>query len=1025
MHLSFALFVSSRMVRHGVWLSLWLFLFGGAGAYAAVPLANTVIGNQAAASYVDASGTLRTVTSNLVQTTVAQVGAFSLSSGTTRTATVGSVVYVPYSITNAGNGTDSFTIQVTDAAGTPGFANVAVYPDANGNGIASSSVPLCTTNGNSCSSIGFVQDIAGNGTSFHFLVAYTLPVSAASGGTTLSATVGARPTDIHSSFYSTYVPNTLERTDRITLTTEAAFTVMKAIAAPSFAAPAGQWPAPSHVGPASAENCPLQWSDTLVAMNPACTYTVYTLRYTNTATDATAVGALTLEDTLPPGLHYVQGSSVWSAMGGVALPEADNARPQGSEVAPIVYAYDRVRRTLRATIASVSPNSAGAISFVVLVAADAAPATASTTNQARYFPSHCDASQIGATPNNCSGLDPVTQPQPPVLTNAAPFVVRPRYGVVAARERSMVHDATDPPPLTGLDVVQQPSMAAGGSQQFVTVITNTGSTTDTFNLTLASTVGVGLFPPETQYQLTHPDGVSPLTDTNQDGVVDTGPVSVGGSVTVVVRVQLPNIVGLGDGPFQSMLTATSVGNDDQSNRAAHDSVWIEVVRIIGSLVDLTATAAGNQMVSDASGVPSVEPCQSGANCDIGPGPSIAPSASVTTEAGAVARFDVYIQNNDRIDNTYDLTAAVPIGWLAKFVDAANPDCVNAQALPTVVLTAGAQRRRVLCVTPQPHATLGTQTITVSARSRVAASTGARVSDAITYAVRIQPVDRQSLQLIPALAEHPVMAGGAAIFPVILSNAGTGSCATGSGGFDVEAQLDAAAVSAGWTAIVYLDRNADGGASVDGIALGPVLGEAPGNLNNAVAGGTGGAGAVLPLNSGQSLRLQLRVFAPTDAPANASATVRLTVSDVSPAACPQRGGVYSATAQLEHVRVHKMQVLDPTCSGDDALLSQLSTAPLQVAPGQCLVYQVQLINDGSAPVANVALSDGIPAYTRFTMAPGAQPAVPCEATQLRGAAVSIGNSARGGVVRSVSCSSALNTLDPTGIVTLRFSVQVDQ
>jgi len=1016
---SFTDFYSPRTVRRSTWLLLLLLSFGLL-AHAAVPMANTVIGNQAAASYVDASGTLRTVTSNLVQTTVAQVGAFLVSNGTTRTATAGSVVYVPHTITNAGNGTDSFTIQVVEAAGTPGFSNVAVYPDANGNGIASSSVPLCTTNGNSCSSVGFSQEIAGNGTSFRFLVAYTLPITVASDGTTLSATVGARPTDVHSSFYSTYTPNTLASTDRITLTTAAAFTVMKAIAAPSFAAAAGQWPVPNHVGPASVGNCPLQWSETLVAANPTCTYTVYSLRYTNTATDASAVGALTLEDTLPPGMQYVQGSSVWSAMGGVALQEGDYTLPQGNGLTPIYYAYDRNRRTLMASISRVSPNSSGAISFVVLVGADAAPSTSSTTNQARYFPDQCDASQRGVNPNNCSGLDPVTRPQPPVLTNAAPFVVRPRYGVVAARERSVVQDASDPPPHSGMDVVQQPSMTAGGSQQFAAVITNTGSTTDTFNLEVTSPQGRGLFPPETQYQLAHSDGVSPLTDTNQDGVVDTGPVAPGASVTVVVRVQLPNIVGLGDGPFQSLLTATSVRDDGQTSSAAHDSVWIEVLRIIGSLVDLTASATGNQVVSDASGAPSVEPCRSGANCDIGPGPSILPSSSVTTEAGAPARFDVYIRNNDRIDNTYDLTAAVPVGWLATFVDPANPDCANAAAMPTVVLTAGSQRRRVLCVTPSASATLGVQTITISARSQLAASSGARVADAITYAVRVHAIDRQSLQLMPTLAEHPVMAGSSAIYSVILSNAGTSSCATGAGGFDVDAQLDAAAVSAGWTAMVYLDRNTQGGAAADSVALGSVLGVAPGNLNNTVADG-----AVTPLDPGQQLRLQLRVFAPMDALANTSASVRLIVKDVSPAACPQRAGLYTSTAQLEHVRLHKMQVLDPTCGGSDDLLVQLSTAPLQVAPGQCLVYQVQLINDGSAPVANVSLSDGIPAYTRYAIPPAAQPTVQCAATGLQGDAVSVGNSARGGVIKSVSCSSAANTLDPTGTLTLRFSVQVDQ
>ena len=69
---------------------------------ALAPAANTVIGNQAAASYTDASGIPQTVKSNQVSTTVAQVGGVTLTNAGDKTAAAGNVVYIPHSLINTG-----------------------------------------------------------------------------------------------------------------------------------------------------------------------------------------------------------------------------------------------------------------------------------------------------------------------------------------------------------------------------------------------------------------------------------------------------------------------------------------------------------------------------------------------------------------------------------------------------------------------------------------------------------------------------------------------------------------------------------------------------------------------------------------------------------------------------------------------------------------------------------------------------------------------------------------------------------
>jgi hypothetical protein len=104
-------------------------------ALAAAPAAGTVIGNQATANYLDASLTPRTTTSNLVQTTVLQVKSFTLSATPQdRTGAAGATVYYPHTITNTGNGTDTYALNapVSSNFGAGPHGSLAYFIDANG-----------------------------------------------------------------------------------------------------------------------------------------------------------------------------------------------------------------------------------------------------------------------------------------------------------------------------------------------------------------------------------------------------------------------------------------------------------------------------------------------------------------------------------------------------------------------------------------------------------------------------------------------------------------------------------------------------------------------------------------------------------------------------------------------------------------------------------------------------------------------------------------------------------------------------
>jgi len=155
-------------------LAVALYAFGIGSAHAA-PAAGTVIGNQATATYNDAGGSPRTATSNLVTTTVSQVKAFLLAASGARTAAPGQTVYYPHTITNNGNGTDTYTLNAPVSSNFAGAAaphgSLAYYIDANGDGVPDNATPITTTG-----------PIA-SGAIFRFVVAGTVPGAAASGNT--------------------------------------------------------------------------------------------------------------------------------------------------------------------------------------------------------------------------------------------------------------------------------------------------------------------------------------------------------------------------------------------------------------------------------------------------------------------------------------------------------------------------------------------------------------------------------------------------------------------------------------------------------------------------------------------------------------------------------------------------------------------------------------------------------------------------------------------------------------------------
>src|SRR5690349_1522360 len=136
----------------------------------AAPPAGTAIGNQASATYVDDTAVTRTVTSNTVVTIVQQVASFTLTADGNRRANAGGQVAFPHTLTNTGNGADTFALTSTEG-GDFTFTTVRIYADANGDGVPDNSTNIATTG-----------ELAA-GAAFNFVVVGTVPGSVVTNNT--------------------------------------------------------------------------------------------------------------------------------------------------------------------------------------------------------------------------------------------------------------------------------------------------------------------------------------------------------------------------------------------------------------------------------------------------------------------------------------------------------------------------------------------------------------------------------------------------------------------------------------------------------------------------------------------------------------------------------------------------------------------------------------------------------------------------------------------------------------------------
>lgn len=851
--------------------------------YAVAPPAGTSIGNQASATYTDSGNTTRTVVSATVVTIVQQVSSFTLTTdGQTKLASPGAQVTYPHTLTNTGNGTDSFSLAGANAAGnTYNLTNIAIFADANGDGIADNATPIVST-GNLAS-----------GGIYKFVIVGTVP-GTATAGQTGAVTVTAAGTGS-----ATPEASAIINTDTTTVGGNAVINVTKAISASS--------------GPTG----------------PGTPYT-YTLTYTNNGNVTS--GPVTLKDTIPAGMNYVQTSARWSVTGATAIdPTAGVKTTSGS--APLTIQYDfgvTTAGAVTAVISQVLPGESRTVTFNVTITANLPPQTIANTATYTY--------------------DPGTgTPVGPFTTNTPIFTVGQTAAVT----------------ITGQTIASAPQ---GATVTFTNPVTNNGSGTDSFDLTVVNST----FPAGTVFSLFKSDGVTPLVDTNGNTTPDTGPLATAGVYNVIVQATLPTAAT--GGPFTAIVTATSKLNSAVSS-SANDILTAVTTQTVDLTEDLALPAAT-------------------ATNGKGAGPEASAIATNAATGGTSTNFNLFVNNTSTAGDSFNLQAStdstfatqvLPAGWSVVFKSGASP------VTNTGAIAAGGNSNITAVVTLPAGQGPGTQNIYFRAISPTtnAADT---IHDAVTTAAvrSLVVTPNNTAQIVP---------GGAVFYAHNLVNNGT--VLEGDGTVST-VTLTTANNQTGWSSIIYWDKHNSGVIAGDDPVIVTVKDALPGGLP---VGGT--------------LPILIKVIAPAAASIGANDRSLLTVTTTNGTYVTTVPPVTTATddstvvnGQLSIIKTQASAFVAPPAADGAFSASPITTGAL---PGKMIRYQIVVSNNGTAPATNIVINDSTPAYTTYTTSGPA-------AITGQGSAMSVGSvpadAAAGPLVFNVG------TLNPGQSATATFGVKIN-
>ncbi|MBI5845628.1 MAG: hypothetical protein HZB23_13270 [Deltaproteobacteria bacterium] len=456
---------------------------------------------------------------------------------------------------------------------------------------------------------------------------------------------------------------------------------------------------------------------------------------------------------------------------------------------------------------------------------------------------------------------------------------------------------------------------AGQITYFVNTVRNLGGGVDTFNITL----NTAALPAAYIVELMKSDGITALTDTNGDGIADTGPIAIAGEYDVVLKVTIPGTAATG-GPYDIIVTATSLKDSTKSDTTTDRlssvlSVSVDAAQWVAAEARGARTGDNDAEANDAPAVANVNP---GSFWDFPL--DVENRFPNGTETGARDTYDIEV-----------VAATIPAGWTVTLyrdlngngvVDDAelNPIEDTGDLNPDAAAAGEGESAPILVRVQVPAGQLYTgapESLTFRATSRL----NSGVTDDVILQVLVNLV--RGIKIEPNNSRVSVR-GGIVTYAHQVTNVGN----------QPETITLSYASSLGWNNVFVTA----GGANI------------------------GTTQTLAPLAPGASTEIYIKVFVPANAAvgSNDITTVTITSADLALTdSAVDQTTVIEGNLQLNKVVTELDGNAIPTRATQAPQAAGLSYHPLE--------YVTTYTNLGAETAFGTVLTDAIPAYTRLIVA----------------------------------------------------------
>lgn len=613
----------------------------------------------------------------------------------------------------------------------------------------------------------------------------------------------------------------------------------------------------------------------------------------------TIVPTATLTDTLGSNLTYEvntgkwNGVTVYDAVGGTADPTGIN--------------YSVTSNVVTATLTNIPANTIGYIEFNVKI----------------------NKSIAGEIENVINVTGPTTDTSNTAVVNVAPV-----YAVKINGSSSDVND--------NASIITASAVSQGGELKFINYVWNTGNTTDRFNLTLTGST----FPAGSQIELYRADGVTPLLDSNGDGIPDTGLLAANTNIPVVVKVRFPSSYTVTTNTvFEVTPQAQSVGDGGKTSTIKDQGTLTPVSQLV-DLTNADNTGLGNGAVDNSGAAWKTITVKSSDNAVTG-GQVIFPLTVKHTGVGTE-----YLLSANASSDFSSLTLPAGVNRVRFYASTNGTNCSGlGNEIGKTIYLNNAETQLVCAVVEVDKVN---KDVTVPIYFRVISTsfvgTDNPAQDMIKNAVTIQSVNSvPQLEFTPDL--HAQVAPlGTVVYRHLLTNPAATDF-TGSYGFIINNS------ESSFNSVLFLDVDGDGKFSSGDLNI-RTLADLPGGK----------------VAAHEQIQLLLQVTNVVNNNVNQANTTVVSLTDSSNQVIASIKDV--TTVKQSQLTLTKLQARDFNCDGtaDETYTTNALTIGKQSnGQGQCVLYKVILNNSGATINSTFTFRDMTPAYTVLSKAPTCTPA----------------------------------------------------